>query len=153
MLLALMLTAGTYTNVYAKGSAKAKTVSAKKDSSYGKIRHLTKAEFNKRISNTDGTWNYIGDKPCVIDFFATWCGPCKMITPYLEDFAEKYKDQLYVYKVDVDQEKELAQMFCAYSIPLLIFVPQYGSPTSQRGALSKDDLEQAIRTQVLGLPK
>lgn len=116
----------------------------------GKVTHLTKEQFNKFVCNTDGEWKYLGDKPCVIDFYATWCGPCKMITPYLEEFSKKYNGELYIYKIDVDQEKDLARMFGAYSIPLLIFVPMKGDPTSQRGALAKDDLEKAIRVAVLG---
>lgn len=129
----------------------AKSESSKEE---GKIVHLTKAEFDKRVCNTNnGQWKYIGDKPCVIDFYATWCGPCKMISPYLERIAEKYKGQLYVYKIDVDKERELASMFGAYSIPLLIFVPQTGEPSSQRGALAEEDLENAVRKAVLGLPE
>lgn len=147
MMLAMLLAGGTTINAVAadaKAAKKAATTNA------GKVTHLTKAEFDKRVCNTNGQWKYIGDKPCVIDFYATWCGPCKMISPYLDEFAEKYKNEMYVYKIDVDQERELAQMFGAYSIPLLIFVPMNGEPQSQRGALGKEDLEQAIRKAVLG---
>ena len=126
------------------------TAATKAAQEKGKIIKLTKTEFDKRVCNTNGQkWEYIGDKPCVIDFFATWCGPCKMITPFLSEFAEKYKDEMYVYQVNVDEEKALAQMFGAYSIPLLIFVPAKGEPQAQRGALPKDQLEQAIKTAVL----
>ena len=90
------------------------------------------------------------DKTVVVDFYATWCGPCKMISPYLDEFAEKYKDQLYIYKIDIDKERELASMFGAYRIPLLIFVPKQGEPSAQRGALAKEDLEAAIKKAVLG---
>ncbi len=145
-----MLLAGSTTIAFAADNKKAATTTATKAT--GKVTHLTKAEFDKKVCNTaNGGWKYIGDKPCVIDFYATWCGPCKMISPYLDEFAEKYKDQLYIYKIDVDKERELASMFGAYSIPLLIFVPQQGDPSAQRGALGKEDLETAIRKAVLGL--
>ncbi len=134
----------------AKAPAKAKTVQT--TTSEGKVVHLTKAEFDKLVCNTnEAKWKFIGDKPCVIDFYATWCGPCKMISPFLDEFAEKYKGQLNIYKIDVDKERELASMFGANSIPLLIFVPKQGEPSSQRGALDKASLETAIRTAVLGL--
>ena len=114
MVLAMLLAGSTTINTFAADSKPAA------NNNEGKIIHLTKAEFDKRVCNTNGQWKYIGDKPCVIDFYATWCGPCKMISPYLDDIASKYKDQLYVYKIDVDKERELASMFGAYSIPLLI---------------------------------
>lgn len=146
MLLAMLL-AGT-TTIAVAADKNASTAASKYA---GKVTHITKAEFDKRVCNTaNGTWKYIGDKPCVIDFYATWCGPCKMISPYLDEFAEKYKDQLYIYKIDIDKERELASMFGAYSIPLLIFVPQQGEPSAQRGALAKEDLEAAIKKAVLG---
>lgn len=153
LVLATLLAAGSTINAVAAGAAK--TVKAETNGrTPGKVMHITKAEFDKFICNTNGNaWKYIGDKPCVIDFYATWCGPCKMISPYMDEFAEKYKDQLYVYKIDVDKERELAQMFGAYSIPLVIFVPMNGEPQSQRGALSKEDMEKAVRRAALGLPE
>lgn len=150
MAAALLLAGSASTTAFAAEKAKtAKTETANE----GKIIHLTKAEFDKRVCNTNNGWKYIGDKPCVIDFYATWCGPCKMISPFLEEIAEKYKGQLYVYKIDVDKERELASMFGAYSIPLLIFVPMQGDPQSNRGAMSKEDLETAVRKAALGLEK
>lgn len=155
MLLAATLMAGfasaSVAAPAAKAPAKAKTATVKNDRD-GKITHLTKDEFNKYVCNIEGnTWKYLGDKPCVIDFYATWCGPCKMISPYLEDIASTYEGKLYVYKIDVDKEKELAKAFGAYSIPLLIFVPMEGDPQSQRGALPKDELEKAVRKAALGI--
>lgn len=149
-MLAMLLAGSTTVAVAADKKAAATTTTTKAEA--GKVKHLTKAEFDKLVCNTaNGGWKYIGDKPCVIDFYATWCGPCKMISPYLDEFAEKYKNQMYVYKIDIDKERELAQMFGAFSIPLLIFVPQKGEPSAQRGALGKEDLEIAIRKAVLGI--
>ncbi len=135
-------------------TAEAAKNTSKANENDGKITFLTKEVFDKQICNTNNNdWKYLGNKPCVIDFFATWCGPCKMLSPRLEKMAAKYKGQMNVYKVDVDQERALAQKFGASSIPLLIFIPMEGAPTSQRGLMSEEDLEEAIRTAVLGLPK
>ena len=155
MFLAAAMIMGTAISSSAATAAKTtKTTSTAKtaDPRNGKITHLTKEQFDSYVCNTkENTWKYIGDKPCVIDFYATWCGPCKMISPYLEDIASQYDGQLYVYKIDVDKEKDLARMFGASSIPLLIFVPMQGDPQSQRGALPKDELEKAVRKVCLKL--
>ncbi len=120
-----------------------------KNNNSGKVLHPTYEEFNKKIVNVDKAWNYLGDKPCVIDFFATWCGPCRMISPYLDELAEEYKNEIYIYKIDVNKEPELARLFGATSIPLLVFVPMSGSPEMSRGAMSKAELKYAIETVVL----
>ena len=90
------------------------------------IIHLSKAEFLTKISNYEANpteWKYLGDKPCIIDFYASWCGPCKMIAPILEDLAKEYDGQIYIYKVDTEAEKELASAFGISSIPSLLFCP------------------------------
>ncbi len=118
--------------------------------STGKVIHINYAEFNKRVVDVkaDG-WNYLGDKPCILDFYAKWCGPCRMISPYLDDLAKEYGDQIYIYKIDVDEEKELGRMFGAVSIPLLVFIPQKDQPQMARGAMSKAELKNAIETVLL----
>ena len=77
------------------------------------VSYLNKEDFTTKVANVwnGGEWKYLGDKPAIIDFFATWCGPCKALSPILEEVADKYKDQIYVYKVDVDQQEELAALF------------------------------------------
>ena len=83
-----------------------------KEDSTGKVIYLTKEEFNKKVVNIDNnsSWKYLGDKPCILDFYANWCGPCRMISPYLDELAKEYQGQIYIYKIDVDKEKELARI-------------------------------------------
>ena len=92
--------------------------------------HLNKESFAARVSDVleSGQWKYLGDKPAIIDFFATWCGPCQALAPTLDAAAERFADQIYVYKVDVDEEPELASLFNIRSIPTLLFVPMQGKP-------------------------
>ena len=117
-----------------------------KEESAGKVIYLTKEEFNKKVVNieSNSSWKYLGDKPCILDFYASWCGPCRMISPYLDELAKEYKDQIYIYKIDVDKEKELGRAFGASSIPLLVFIPQDGQPQAARGALPKAELKNAL---------
>lgn len=115
------------------------------------VKHINQEEFRAQICDfvNSSTWQYKGKKPCVIDFYATWCGPCRTISPFLDNLSVKYKDQIDVYKIDVDKNKELAQAFGATSIPLLIFVPVNGDPQANRGALPEAELENAIKTVLL----
>lgn len=109
--------------------------------------HLTKEEFLKKVVNYEANsteWKYLGDKPCIIDFWATWCPPCKVIAPILQDLAKEYDGQIYIYKVDVDVEKELAQAFGIQSIPTLLFVPMNGEPKAEVGAISKEVFKEKI---------
>ncbi|MDR2912251.1 MAG: thioredoxin [Alistipes sp.] len=108
---------------------------------------LTKADFLTRVSNfeTNPTeWNYLGDRPAIIDFYASWCGPCKTIAPILEELAEEYGDQIVIYKVDTEREQELAAVFGIRSIPSLLFVPMEGKPQMAMGAMPKSAFREAI---------
>jgi thioredoxin 1 len=95
-------------------------------------------------------WKFEGDKPCLIDFWAAWCGPCRMIAPILEELSEEYKDQINIYKVDTEAEQELAAMFGIRSIPSLLFVPLNGKPQMAAGALPKQMLKELIDRELLG---
>lgn len=109
--------------------------------------HLTKAEFLQKVANyeTNPTeWKYLGDKPCIIDFYADWCGPCKAIAPVLEELAKEYDGQIYIYKVDTEQEQELAAAFGIRSIPSLLFCPMNEQPQMAQGALPKETFKKAI---------
>lgn len=109
--------------------------------------HLTKEEFLKKVANYETNpqkWEYLGDKPCLIDFYADWCGPCKAIAPVLEELASEYKDDIYIYKIDTEAEQELAGTFGITSIPSLLFCPVGEDPQMARGALPKGTLKQAI---------
>lgn len=112
-----------------------------------KTINLTRDEFLAKVANIEANpqeWKYLGDKPCLIDFYADWCGPCKMVAPILEELAGEYADDLYIYKVDTEAEQQLAAEFGIRSIPSLLFVPMEGQPQMAQGALPKDALKEAI---------
>lgn len=117
-----------------------------------KTIHLTKHDFLNKVVNYEGnpgSWNYLGDKPAIIDFYASWCGPCKMIAPILEELATEYEGKIYVYKVNTEEEEELAAAFNIRSIPTLLFVPMQGKPQMVQGALPKTSLKEAIQKVLL----
>ena len=89
------------------------------------------------------------DKPVLVDFFAEWCGPCKMIAPSLEELSEEYKGKIVIYKVDTDKETELAGAFGIQSIPTLLFIPMEGQPMMQRGAIPKHAFKEVIEDRLL----
>ncbi len=89
-------------------------------------------------------WKFKGNLPVVIDFYADWCGPCKMVAPILEELSEEYKEKLVIYKVDTEQETELSSVFGIQSIPTFLFIPVDGDPMMQRGALPKNVFKQII---------
>ncbi|MDR0892504.1 MAG: redoxin domain-containing protein [Mediterranea sp.] len=89
-------------------------------------------------------WNYKGTRPAIIDLYADWCGPCRMTAPIMKELAKEYADQIIIYKVDVDKERELASFFGASSIPLFILIPLKGDPQVIRGAAGKATYKQAI---------
>jgi thioredoxin len=114
--------------------------------------HLTKAGFLSKIADYESNsaeWKYLGDKPAVVDFHASWCGPCKMIAPILEELAAQYANDIYIYKIDIDAEQELASVFSIRSIPTLLFIPMNDSPQIMQGAMSKDRLEKIIQDVLL----
>lgn len=114
---------------------------------------LTKAEFLNKVHNYESSpkeWKYLGDKPCIIDFYADWCGPCRKVAPILEELAAEYKGEIYVYKIDTDKEPDLAAAFGIRSIPTLLFVPMNAEPQMSQGALPKASFKEAIETVLLG---
>ncbi len=116
------------------------------------VVHLTKAEFLEKVYNFEknpNEWKYEGDKPAIVDFYATWCGPCKMIAPILEELAGEYDGQIVIYKIDTDKEQELAAAFGIRSIPTLLFIPAEGQPQMATGAMSKADFKKAIDSVLL----
>lgn len=117
-----------------------------------KTINLTRADFLKKVANFEESpdkWVYLGDKPAIIDFYADWCGPCKTIAPILEELAEEYDGQIYIYKVDTEAEQQLAGEFGIRSIPSLLFVPMGEDPQMAQGALPKDAFKQAIEEVLL----
>ena len=117
-----------------------------------KVQELTKTEFLKKIANYEASpdkWVYENDKPCIVDFYATWCGPCKMLAPILEELAKEYVGKIDIYKVDTEKEEELATSFGIRSIPSLLFCPMAGPPQMAKGAMGKADLKKAINEVLL----
>jgi thioredoxin len=117
----------------------------------GKVVHLTTQEFKEKVFNYElnKEWKYNGDKPAIIDFYADWCRPCKMIAPILEDLAKEYENDIVIYKVDTEAEKELAAVFGIRSIPSILFVPVDGQPQMAQGALPKESFKEAINDILL----
>jgi thioredoxin len=111
------------------------------------IEHLNLDTFKEKVFNfTDNKeWKFEGNKPCIIDFYADWCGPCKMVAPILEELAKEFDGKLDVYKVDTEDQRELAGMFGVQSIPSLLFVPREGQPQMAMGALPKETFIQAFK--------
>jgi thioredoxin 1 len=116
--------------------------------------HLTKETFLSKVFDYEQNkeWKYLGDKPCLIDFYADWCGPCKMVAPILEELSGEYDGKVNIYKIDTEAEQELAAVFGIKNIPSLLFVPVEGQPQMAMGALPKDSLEKAFK-EILGIEK
>lgn len=117
-----------------------------------KAKELTKTEFLDKVVNYEvnpSEWKYLGDKPCLVDFYAAWCGPCRMLAPVLEELAGEYEGKVDIYKVDTEKEQELAAAFGIRSIPSLLFCPKEGRPQMVQGAMSKADLKKMIDEMLL----
>ena len=117
-----------------------------------KPTEITKAEFLNKVANyikNPEEWKYLGDKPAIVDFYASWCGPCRRVSPILDKLAEEYKDQIYIYKVNTDKEKELSGELGIQSLPTLLFAPMNEKPQVAVGALSEEDLRRAINEVLL----
>lgn len=116
------------------------------------IVHLTKSEFEKRVSPLDAGghgFKYIGDKPALIDFYADWCGPCRMLAPVLDELSEEYDEKVLFYKVNVDEESTLSTYFSIRSIPTLLFISLDGMVQRVSGAMSAQQLRDAIGKYLL----
>ena len=151
-----MLGAGafTYSCTSVKGSQDEGSTAIVKDSTANKItpEHLTYNTFLKKVWNFEKhprEWVYEGDEPCVIDFYADWCGPCRRVAPIMEEMANKYKGKVKIYKVNVDKEGRLASVFQIRSIPAVLFIPKKGKPMMQVGLLPHDTYVQIINEELL----
>lgn len=114
------------------------------------LEHLTKESFKTKVFNFEANkdWKFEGPKPAIIDFYADWCAPCRMVAPILEELKSEYGEKLDIYKINTEQERELAGMFGIQSIPSLLFIPSEGQPQMAMGALPKETFKKAI-TDVL----
>lgn len=118
------------------------------------LEHLTTESFKEKVFNFElnKDWKYEGETPCLIDFYADWCGPCKMVAPLLEELQKEYGDTIKIYKINTEEQRELSAMFGIQSIPSLLFVPKEGQPQMAMGALPKNTFVQAI-SEVLKVEK
>ncbi len=122
-------------------------------STRGQVEYLTYDTFLTKVWNFESNsqeWIYEGDVPCVIDFYADWCGPCKRVAPIMDALAEKYEGKVKIYKINTDKERQLSSAFGIRSIPSVLFVPMKGKPMMQTGALPKDQYIKIIETELLG---
>ena len=117
-----------------------------------KVKQLTYSEFIKTIwdfEKNNDTFIYKGKLPAVIDFYADWCGPCRRVGPIMEKMANEYDGKLLVYKVNVDNEKQLASVFSVRSIPMVLFIPVEGQPMAQTGAMTEEQYKYVIEKELI----
>ena len=117
-----------------------------------KTIQINKQEFITQIMDFEknpNEWIYLGNKPCIIDFYASWCGPCAMIAPILNQLANEYEGKINIYKVDTEVERELAAAFGIRSIPTLIFCPTNDNPHQFNGGMPKDEFDRVIKELLL----
>ncbi len=118
------------------------------------LEHLTKETFKQKVFNFEAhkEWKFEGERPAIIDFYADWCMPCKMVAPILEELSEDFKGKVDIYKVNTEKERELSAIFGIQSIPSLLFIPKDGQPQMAMGALPKDTFVKAFK-EVLKVEK
>jgi thioredoxin len=119
------------------------------------MEHLTKETFMQKVFNYEDNqeWKYEGARPCLIDFYADWCGPCKIVAPILEELSKEYEGKIDIFKINTEEEQELSAVFGIRSIPTMLFCPVEGNPQMAVGALPKNSLKQAIDEVLLGISK
>lgn len=115
--------------------------------------HLDTASFKEKVHNYEKSqeWNYLGDKPAIIDFYADWCAPCRQIAPIMKDIAQDYEGDLVVYKIDTEKQKELAAAFGIRALPSILFIPKNGQPQLAKGAMPRQKFDQVINN-VFNIP-
>lgn len=130
------------------GAVRPDEETAAKEKATTKVVHITKADFLKKVYDFEKNpdeWKYLGSQPAIVDFYADWCGPCRQLSPVLDELAKEYSGKLTIYKVNVDNERGLATFFGIRSIPTLLFIPMKGKPQRSLGALSKTELKGIIK--------
>lgn len=129
--------------------------SSKTEATAGKLEHLTAQTFKSKVMDYEKNpqqWVFEGDKPAIVDFYADWCKPCRMIAPIMEELAADYDGKIDIYKVDTEAQKELAAVFGIQSLPTVLFIPMQGKPTAQKGAMPKESYKQIIEDFLLKKP-
>ena len=130
------------------GAVRPDEETAAKEKPTTRVVHITKADFLKKVYDFEKNpdeWKYLGSQPAIVDFYADWCGPCRQLSPVLDELAKEYSGKLTIYKVNVDNERGLATFFGIRSIPTLLFIPMKGKPQRSLGALSKTELKGLIK--------
>lgn len=114
-------------------------------------KKMSKKNFIEEVFDFENEkeWSFKGSVPVIIDFYADWCGPCRSVSPVLEELSNEYEGKIVIYKVDTDSEAELSQIFGIQSIPTFLFIPVSGQPMLQRGALPKNVFKQVIEEKLL----
>ena len=115
------------------------------------VVYITTDQFRARVFDykKEKEWKFKGDKPCVIDFYTTWCGPCKRLAPIMEELSQTYCDQVVFYKADTERERELAYVFGIQSIPQVLYIPKEGKPLLLKGLYPKEEIVKIIDEFVL----
>lgn len=115
------------------------------------VTYITTENFRKNVFDyrTDSVWNYRGKKPCVIDFYTTWCGPCKRLAPIMEELSETYKGKVLFFNADTERERELAYVFQISSIPQVLYIPVDGKPILLKGLYPKEEIVKIIDEHLL----
>jgi thioredoxin len=110
------------------------------------VQYITQDQFRDRIFDykRELDWNFKGDMPCIVDFYTTWCGPCKRLAPIMEELSQTYCDQVKFYKVDTERERELAYVFGIQSIPQVLYIPMEGKPVLLKGLYPKEEIIKII---------
>lgn len=144
----------TAENAETETTTEKKAEASHKVSTPGDIKpiYLTTAEFKEKVWDYEANpeeWTYKGELPCVVDFYADWCKPCKMVAPIMDDLADYYDGKVIIYKVNTDDQRELSAVFQVRSIPSILFAPMEGKPAMQPGAMSKEQYIEIINDFVL----
>ena len=146
LLFAAMLLSANYAFAQSDENANESTAKSEEDPA-GVFITLNKEDFLKKIFNYEKNkdkWVYEGTLPCIIDFYADWCPPCKKVEPILKELAKEYKGKIIIYKINTDNERELASAFGIRSIPTYLFIPAKGDPQSAAGALPRESFVKII---------
>lgn len=152
LLISMFILLGCNNNSAQNKDKESETTITNKFDNQGKVVTLNKLSFIDLVMDFEknpNTWIFKGEKPCVIDFYADWCRPCKMVAPIMEELAAEYNGQINIYKVNVDNEKELSALFKIESIPAILFCPKEGQPALQPGAMSKEQYKEIFESYVL----
>lgn len=121
----------------------------------GGVKYMTTSEFKTQVFDytAESEWCYKGDVPCIIDFYTTWCGPCKRLAPIMDELSEKYDGKVLFYKADTERERELAMVFQISSIPQVLYIPVEGKPMLLKGLYPKENIVEIIEEFLLGNKK